>query len=173
VFSALMLFGPHVAMFVAAAAALTPGIVSARPPLSHILIDAVIVVVATQSAGLAHQAVSSVPGMFVWPWLAVPITAAVLVYHLVQGALANVVVPWIARRPVNRVWPARALTGVPVYLLGACVAAALVAMIDRRVWSIAPVFAAALFLGYRLYADYVHRLEDLDRRREVIDHLEQ
>ena len=82
VFSALMLFGPHVAMFVAAAAALTPGIVSARAPLSLMFVDAAIVIAATQAAGLAHQSVSSVAVMFVWPWLAVPITAAVLAYHL-------------------------------------------------------------------------------------------
>ena len=109
----------------------------------------------------------------VWPWLAVPVTAAVVAYHVAQGALANVVVPFIARRPVNRSWPKRALAGWPVYLLGACVAAAIVEVIDRQMWDLAPVVAAALFLAYRTYADYVHRLEEQHRRREVIDHLEQ
>src|SRR5215207_8750610 len=105
--------------------------------------------------------------------MAVPVASAVLTYHVAQGALAEVVVPFITRRPVNRLWPDRALAGCPVYVLGACVAAALVEMIDRGLWSIAPVVAAALFFAYRTYADYVHRLEEQHRRREVIEYLEQ
>src|SRR6266446_2129494 len=48
IFSSLMLFGPHVAMFVAVAATLTPGFVSARTPRSQALIDTAIVIAATQ-----------------------------------------------------------------------------------------------------------------------------
>jgi diguanylate cyclase (GGDEF)-like protein/PAS domain S-box-containing protein len=173
IFSSLMLFGPHVAMFVGLAATLTPGFVSTRTPGSQLLIDAAIVIAATQSAGLAQRWVGSVPGVFVWPWLALPISAALLAYHVVQGAMANVVVPFVARRPVNRSWSNRPLEGFPVYVLGACVAGALVEMIDRRMWNIAPVAAVALFFAYRTYADYVRRLDDHHRRREVIDHLEQ
>jgi diguanylate cyclase (GGDEF)-like protein/PAS domain S-box-containing protein len=173
IFSSLMLFGPHVAMFVAAAATLTPGFVSARTSRGQMLIDTAIVIVATQSAGLAHQSVGNPRGEFLWPWLALSIAAAVVAYHVVQGALADLVVPFIARRTVDRSWPKRALAGGPIYLLGACVAAALVAVIDRRMWDIAPVIAASLFFAYRTYADYVHRLEEQHRRREVIDYLEQ
>src|SRR5260221_11034257 len=39
IFSSLMLFGPHVPMFVAAVATLTPGVVAAGPPRSQGLID--------------------------------------------------------------------------------------------------------------------------------------
>jgi diguanylate cyclase (GGDEF)-like protein/PAS domain S-box-containing protein len=173
IFIALMLFGPHVAMLVAAAAMLTPGVVSARIPRRQTLIETVIAVAATQGAGLIHQWVAVVPGVFVWPWLALPITAAALAYHVVQGALANLVVPFAMRRPVNRSWPERALVGLPVYLLGAGIATVVVQVIDRRLWNIAPVIAVALFFAYRTYADYVHRLEDQHRRREVIDYLEQ
>jgi len=173
IFSSLMLLGPHVAMFVAAAATLTPGFVGARTPRGQMLIDTAIVVVATQSAGLAHQSVGNLRAEFLWPWLALSIGAAVVAYHVVQGALADLVVPFIARRTVDRSWPKRALAGCPIYLLGACVAAALVAVIDRRMWDVAPVIAASLFFAYRIYADYVHRLEEQHRRREVIDYLEQ
>jgi diguanylate cyclase (GGDEF)-like protein/PAS domain S-box-containing protein len=171
-FSSLMLFGPHVAMFVAAAATLTPGLVRARRPRSRTLIDTAIVIAATQAAGLAYQPAGGVFGVFPWPWLAVPVAAAVVAYHVAQGLLAEVVVPFIARRPVNRSWPKRALAGCPIYLLGACVAAALVEVIDRRLWELAPVVVGALFFAYRTYADYVDRLEEQHRRREVIDHLE-
>jgi diguanylate cyclase (GGDEF)-like protein/PAS domain S-box-containing protein len=173
IFSSLMLFGPHVAMLIAVAATLTPGIVAARAPGRQMLVDTLIIVAATQSAGVAHRWVGTVPGVFVWPWLAVPITAAVIAYHVVQGAAANIVVPFVTRRPVNRSWPKRVLAGFPVYLLGAVVAAGVVQVIDRQMWNIAPVVAASLFFAYRTYADYVYRIEDHHRRLEVIDHLDQ
>ena len=40
-------------------------------------------------------------------------------------------------------------------------------------WDLAPVAAAALFFAYRIYADYVKRLEEHHRRHELIDYLEQ
>jgi diguanylate cyclase (GGDEF)-like protein/PAS domain S-box-containing protein len=172
IFSSLMLFGPGVAMFVAAGT-LVPGFVASRAPRTRILIESAIVIAATQSAGLAYQSVGGVFGVSAWPWLVLPVAAAVVAYQLAQGALAGLVVPFIARRPINRSWLRRPLAGCPVYLLGAGVAAALVEVIARRMWNITPVIAAALFLAYRTYADYVRRLEEQDRRREVIDHLEQ
>ena len=173
IFTALMLLGPHVAMFVAAAAMLTRGLVTSRIPRLQTLVETVIAIAATQGAGLIHQWVAVVPGVFTWPWLALPIAAAAVAYHVVQGALANLVVPFVTRRPVNRSWPERALVGLPVYLLGAGVATFVVQVIDRGLWNIAPVVAVALFFAYRTYADYVQQIEDQHRRREVIDHLEQ
>ena len=173
VFTSLMLFGPHVAVLIAAAAALTTDFVNGRIARGQILIDTAIAVFATQSAGLVYQSVGTGFDLLVWPALALPIAAAVVAYHVTQGVLANVVVPFLARRPVDRSWPKRALAGCPVYLLGACVAAALVVVIDRRMWDLAPVVAVALFLAYRTYADYVRRLEEQHRRHELIDHLEQ
>src|SRR5258708_2139973 len=174
VFTALMLFGGNVAMVVAAAATLTPAFLARRTPLVQALIDTAIVIAATQAADVAHQSIARVvPGVFLWPWLALPIASAVVAYHLTQGVLAGGVGPFVSRRPVLRSWPKRALAGTPVYLLGAGVSAALVAVIDRGLWNVAPVVAVALFFAYRIYADYVHRLEEEHRRREVIDHLEQ
>jgi diguanylate cyclase (GGDEF)-like protein/PAS domain S-box-containing protein len=173
IFGSLMLFGPHVATLVAAAATLTPSLITARVTRDEMFIDTTIVIVATQAAGLAYLSAGGVPGVFLWPWLAIPVSAAVVAYHIAQGALADLVVPFVARRPVDRSWPRRALTGCPVYLLGAGAAAALVEVIDRRMWDIAPVVAASLFFAYRIYVDYMYRLEEEHRRREVIDYLEQ
>src|SRR5262245_19114398 len=130
VYVSLMLFGPHVAIFVAAAAVLTPAFVFARTPHDQMLVDTGILVVATESAGFAFQWTGGVPGVFDWPWQAVPIAAAVVAYHLVQGALAEIVVPLVSRRSIDRSWFARSLSGCPIYLLGAGVAAALVEVID-------------------------------------------
>jgi diguanylate cyclase (GGDEF)-like protein/PAS domain S-box-containing protein len=40
-------------------------------------------------------------------------------------------------------------------------------------WEVLPVAGASLFFAYTMYADYVNRLEEANRRREVIDFLEQ
>ena len=58
-------------------------------------------------------------------------------------------------------------------MVGASVAAGLVEAIDHRMWAVLPVSAASLFFAYRAYADYVIRLEDEHRRREVIDSLQE
>jgi diguanylate cyclase (GGDEF)-like protein/PAS domain S-box-containing protein len=170
-FTALMVSGPIAAMSVAAAAAVAAGLLTTGTPRGRMFIDAAIVVAATWTAGLAYQAAGDV-SLLEWPWLAVPIAAAVVAYHLVQGALASVAVPLLARKPVDRSWPGRALEGCPIYLLGACVAAIAAEVIDSRQWNLAPVVAAVLVLACRTYTDYVQRLRDVHRRREVIEHVE-
>lgn len=174
VFSTLMLMGGTAAMAVAAAAALTPGFVMRRQPRRQALVDAAVAALAVQSAVLAHLSiVRVVPHVFVWPWLAIPLAGAVVVFHLTQDALASIVVPFVFRRPIDRSWPKGALAGCPTYLLGGVVAVAIVIVIDRRMWDAAPMMAVALWLADRLYADYAHRLEEAHRRAEVIAHLDQ
>ena len=174
VFTTLLLQGVNVAVVVAAAATLTPGLVTRRTSRVQALIDTGVVVVAILSADQVHTWLTRViPNVFLWPWLAVPIAAAVVAYHLTQGLLAEVIVPLARRRGVDRSWPRRALAGCPVYLLGAGVSIVVVQVIDRGMWNIAPVLAVALWLGYRTYADYVKRLAEQHRRQEVLDYLEQ
>ena len=174
VFGTLMLLGGPPAMFVAAAAGLTPGLVTRRREYKQALLDAAVDVLGVQAADVMHRSIAGVlPRAFLWPWLAVPTSLGVVAYHVVRGALADVVVPFVTRQGVDRSWPGRALGGLGIYLLGAGVAATIVTIVDRRLWDIAPVAAVALFLGYRLYAEYVHRLEEAHHRREVIEYLEQ
>ena len=171
--ASLMLFGPNVAMTVAAAAAVTAGVAATQSPIPQLLVSTAIVLGATLAAGQAYSTVVGLPLMAAWPWLAVPLTATALAYHLTQGVLVAVAVPLAMRRPIDRSWPKRALAGAPIYVLGAGSAAAVARVIDGRMWDIAPIVAAALVLAYRTYADYVRRLEEDHRRREVIDHLDQ
>jgi diguanylate cyclase (GGDEF)-like protein/PAS domain S-box-containing protein len=174
VFASLMLLGGPAAMFVAAAAALTPGLVLRRVARGQTFVDALIDVAAVQVADLVHRSIAgALPRAFLWPWLAVPIATAVAAYHLVGGAFVSIVVPLALRREIDRTWFRRPTTGIGTYLLGAGAAAVIVSMIDRRMWDIAPVVVLALFLAYRIYADYVHRVEEADHRREVFDYLEQ
>ena len=85
VFAALLLLGPLVATAVAAAAALTPAFVGPRGSIRQLLVDTSIAVAATYAAGFAFLAVGDRPGLFEWPWLAAPVAAAVILYHLVAG----------------------------------------------------------------------------------------
>ena len=174
-FSALLLFGPNVAMLVATAGALTPGFLGSRRAyaLRSMLVEASFVIVATQIAGLAYRSLGGMSGDLMWPWQGLPIAAAVVGYQVAQGALAEVLLPLLARQAVNRSWLKRALRGCPMYLVGASVAVGLVEMIDHRMWRILPVAAGVLFFAYRTYVDYVNRLEEGHHRREVIDFLEQ
>jgi diguanylate cyclase (GGDEF)-like protein/PAS domain S-box-containing protein len=174
--TSLLMFGPYVAILMSGAGALAPGFL--RPdrsfPRALSLIYAAVVGVATASAGQIYQALSSVSGAgtAVWPWEGAAIAAAVLGYCVVHGALVETVVPFVSRRPVNRSWPKNALRGSSTYFVGASVAAGLVAVAAARMWEVLPMAAAALFFLYRLYADYVSRLEEDHHRRQVVDFVE-
>ena len=175
VFAALVFLGPDVATALAAAVALTPGFASSDPayPRRQMLCDAATAIVATQVAGLAYRSAAIPSGGFVWPWLALPIAAAVVAYHVGQRALAEVLIPAIMRQRVSRAWARIALRGTPVYLVGGVVAAGLALLLDQRLWEILPVALGTLCFAYGPYADYVQQLEEEHRRREVIDFLEQ
>ena len=69
-FTSLLLFGPHPTMLVAAAGTITQGLADsqrAHPP-RRMLSNAATVMVATQAAGFAHQALGGTMGHFMWPW---------------------------------------------------------------------------------------------------------
>ena len=173
-FGSLLLFGPEVALLVAAVGALTSGFVASERayPLSRSLLEIPIVLIATLVAGLTYQPLGASGGLG-WPWKGVPIAAAVVGYHLAQGALAEVVVPFLTRQPINRLWLKTALRGCSTYLVGASVAVGIVEAINHRMWEVLPVAGVSLFFAFRTYSDYVARLEEEHRRREVIDSLEQ
>ena len=174
-FASLLLFGPHVAAIIAAAGVITPFLAAAdrSEPRRHVLVDAAVVAAATQVAGLAYTSITPAPEGLQWPWRALPIALAVLGYHLTSGALIEVIVPLATRRPINRSWPRSALRGCPLHLAGASVATALAVLVDQRMWEVLPVVAVSLFFAHGPYSDYVMRLDEERRRREVIGFLEQ
>jgi diguanylate cyclase (GGDEF)-like protein/PAS domain S-box-containing protein len=174
-FASLLLFGPDVAMLVATAGAVTPAVTGVRRANStrQTVVEAASGIVATQIAGLAYVGVGITPLNLGWPWQAVPIALAVVGYVVAQGTVVKAIVPLLSRRPVDRSWPRRALRGCPTYLLGAAIAVVLAEIVVQRMWSVLPVAAGLLFLAYRTYAEYVSGLEEEQRRREVIDLLEQ
>jgi diguanylate cyclase (GGDEF)-like protein/PAS domain S-box-containing protein len=174
-FTSLLLFGPNATMLVATAGTVTQGLADSQRsyPSSRMLLNAATVMVATQAAGLAHQALGGTMGHFAWPWQGVPIAAAVVGYCFVKSASTEVIVPLFTRQPVNRSWLKSGLRGCPNYFIAASLAVGLVEVIDHGMWEVLPVAAVPLYFGYRAYRHYMNRLEDEHRRREVIESLDE
>jgi diguanylate cyclase (GGDEF)-like protein/PAS domain S-box-containing protein len=175
-FVSLLMFGPHVAMFVAATSALSAAFLSSDDgyPSFQSLSAAAVAVLAAQGAGQAYQSLGTVFNdvAAVWPWHGLLIGAAVIVYVILHGALADFVAPVLTHHPPNRAWSQNPFRGCSIHLVGATVAAVLVELMDQRMWELVPVAGGALFFAYQTYADYVNRLEEDHHRHEVIAFLE-
>jgi hypothetical protein len=172
-FTSLLLLGPNATLLVAAAGTGTRGLAEAQRPQQYfrMLMTAAIVMASTQAAGLAHQALGGTMGHFVWPWQGVPIGAALVAYCLVKSALAEVVVPLCARQPVNRSWANSLLQNGPSYFIGASLAVGLVEVIDHQVWRCCRSPSSRSSPIARIAQ--LNQLEEQQRRREVIDALDQ
>jgi len=174
VFMALTMLGGGAATSVSLAAALTATMIA--PPLSRrdLVVDLVVAIAAVLVADQAHQWTTRlVPRAFVWPWLSVPIAAAVVAYLLAVGLIVRVLAPLATRTEIDRRWLTRPLTGLPLYVLGAAAAVIFAEVIDRQMWDFAAIVAGAMICAYWIYADYLHRLEEAHRRNEVIEFLDQ
>jgi diguanylate cyclase (GGDEF)-like protein/PAS domain S-box-containing protein len=175
-FAALLLFGPGPAMVVASAGTILKGRLADSErvePSRQTLFAAVIAVVAIQAAGLAHRTLGGTTSQFAWPAQGLPIAAALVAYVSVKGGLLGLVTPLLARRPVNRAWATTVLRECPSYFIGASLAVGLAEALHHRMWGVFPVAAVPLYFTYRVYTDYVSRLEDEHRHREIVDYLDQ
>ncbi len=173
-FTALLLIGPHAMLVVAAAGAIMQGLTD--PHGRHWwrrVLSVATVVAAAQVAGLAHQALGGTIGTFIWPQQAVPIALAVIGYCVVKSASADIIVPLLTKQPIDRSWPASLLRSAPGYFIGASLAVGFVAMAEHKMWEVALVAALPLFFAYRAYCAHVIQLDEAQRRREVIDSLNQ
>lgn len=172
----LLIFGAHVTMLVAIAGALARGFADSQRPHKYLrtLMHVVTVAAAIQAAGLVHHALrGTLGGHFSWPFQVVPIAAAVVAYCIVKVLAAEVVRPLLAKQPVRRSWPERIILESPIYFIGAAVAVGVVELIDHRLFEALSVAAVPLYFALRTYGDYVSRLDDEQRRCEVIESLDQ
>ena len=161
-FAALLALGPVAALLVSGLGAL----------LKRRLANGASVLAATAAAAYAHHACGGTVGAFVWPFQGAPIAAAVVVYTVVKVLAMQVVRPLVTRTPVNRAWPKVLLRECPTYFVGAGIAIGAVELIAHRNWQVLPVAFVPVFFAFRAYANYLGRLEDEQRRLEVIDALD-
>ena len=174
-FTSLVLLGPMPTLLVAGTGALTRGLSDRRRAqrVWRTVLRTVTILLSLQAAWWAHQMFGGTIGYFTWPWQTVPIAAGVLAYCVVTSAAAEVLIPFVTKRPINRSWPKSLLHGCPAYFIGASVAVGLAELMAHRAWELLPVAAVPVYLANRLYRDFVSRLEDDDRRSEALQSLTQ
>ncbi|HEX7019887.1 MAG TPA: EAL domain-containing protein, partial [Gemmatimonadaceae bacterium] len=169
-FCALLLLGPDAALLVAAIGAATPHWNAAERgyPVARMLGDAAIAMIAMKTAGLVHTSLGGTVAPFEWPWQAVPIGGAAIGYCLVESGVVKVLVPFLRTRSLNRSWSTGAMQGGATFLIGGALAAAAAAAIDDRSWALLAAAMLPAVLTYRMYTDYVARVDQEQRDREVV-----
>jgi diguanylate cyclase (GGDEF)-like protein/PAS domain S-box-containing protein len=174
-FASLLMFGAHAATLVAIAGALARGFADSQRPHKHTrtLMNIVTATAAMQAGGFAHQALGGTHGYITWPLGAAPVAGALAVYCGVKVLSAEVARPLLARQRIFPSWPTQMFIDGPVYFIGAAIAVGIVELIGHRSWEVLPVAAVPLFFLFRIYGDYMGRLDDQQRRTEVIESLEQ
>jgi diguanylate cyclase (GGDEF)-like protein/PAS domain S-box-containing protein len=172
-FASLLLLGPGATMIVATAGTVTQGLTDPdrSQPSRRMLVNATTVMLAIQAAGLVYRTLGGTLGHLAWPWQGAPIAAAVVAYCVVTSGLTEIVVPFVTKHPVNRSWPGSILRVCPSYCIGASLAVGVAEVIDYRVWEVVPVAALPLYFAYRAYCAHVSRLEEENRRGEVVESL--
>ena len=174
-FVSLLLLGPHATMLVVAAGTVMNGLTDPAPsfPARRVVVNTVVVMTAIQAAGYVSGGLAAILGDVDFPLRALPITAAVIAYCLVRSAAVEIVIPFCSRQPVNRSWLVNLLRGSSTYFIGASIAAAVAELINRQAWAMLPAIAVPLYFAYRAHGSHVSRLNEDDRRREVLDAVEQ
>jgi diguanylate cyclase (GGDEF)-like protein/PAS domain S-box-containing protein len=174
-FTSLLFLGPDATMVVAVAGSIAAWLIEPEVSRSRVrlVLNAVTVGAATKAAGEAHLALGGTLGHFNWPWQALPVAAAIAVYFVMVNAAAALALPLLERRPIDRACVRQLPWGLPNYVIAAAISVGLVELIDGQMWQVGVVAALPLYFAHRAYADYLGRLDDDRRRREVIDSLQQ
>jgi diguanylate cyclase (GGDEF)-like protein/PAS domain S-box-containing protein len=174
-FASLLLLGPNATMFVAGAGAIMQAITDPQDQHRYrrAAVNVVTVIAAVQAAGALHQLLTDAIGITEWPGKALPIALAVIGYCVVKSASAEIIVPLLTKRPVNRAWVASLLQGGSGYFIGASLALGLVAMVDQQMWELVPVAVIPLYFAYRGYCVHVILLDEEYRRRDANESLGQ
>jgi diguanylate cyclase (GGDEF)-like protein/PAS domain S-box-containing protein len=168
-FTALLLFGPHVAVLVAVAGALTQDLADDVRPVAprRMVFNLAAIVAATETAGWIYRVLDGI-GDGGWPWQALPVLVSVAAYAVVRVGFAGVILPIGANQPVSGQWAERTLHGSPVYIVGASLAVALAALIEHRMWDVLALCSVPLYFACRDYCAHLARIEDEHRRLEVV-----
>ena len=172
---ALILFGGNAALGLAAIGIVARAI--AFPdrliPLRRTVVSCGGILIATEAAWLAYSAIGGLVDASAWPMQAAPIAGAVGVYAFVKIAVAEAIAPVVNDEPFNRSWMAAIPRCAPTYFVAAGIAAGLVEIVNRGAWQLLPAAAIPLFCAQRAYAAALARAAADDRRRQVIDSLNQ
>lgn len=172
-FTAMLVFGAHATMLVAAAGGVSQSLFGGirRNPPHRTIFNAACFIVTIEATGFAFRLFGGSTGHFVWPDAVAPLVAAAMTYFLVNSGLIALVVSLSSRQPVTRVWQQNFLWSGPNYFIGALAGAAFATVIADELWAFLPLAAVPVYLTHRAYRVYAGRLADEHRHRQVIESL--
>jgi diguanylate cyclase (GGDEF)-like protein/PAS domain S-box-containing protein len=173
-FATLLVFGVAAATVVAAGATLVGWALQAGRPLRPVpmIMEMITAIAAIQAAGVVYSGLKATTGVS-WPAHAFPLGFAVVAYAAVTGTLTEYVFPIVRRQPVNPAWIGAVLGRFEMCVMAAAVAVGFVELIEQRMWATLVLAAVPLFFLYRRYVDHLQRVEDDERRREVVGALDE
>lgn len=178
---ALIVCGPSAAVLVAAWGGWTQCTFksTARNPLHQVVFSVASLGLAMWAAGETYRWLGG------QPWLSgqVPrfevLAAAATAFFLLNSGLVAAAVALSTRRRVLLVWFNSFLASWPSYALGACLAAGVAAVLERRAYWLIPLLAGPLLLLHRHFVTYLDRLSEaitdpltkLPNQRFLMEHL--
>ena len=163
--AAVILFGPHAAMIVAAAAGLSQTNLKTNP-LFRTLFNMSILLLTVQAAGQVFQRLGGRPDADPAD-LFVPVGAMALTYFVANTTFVALAIALTTSQRAWRIWKTDFASSAPSYLFGAVTAAAVIKVTQTSGYGLTLLLAAApLFLAYRTY---VLRQEKVEREGAILE----
>jgi signal transduction histidine kinase/CheY-like chemotaxis protein len=173
--TALLLLGPEQAVIMSVAGAVTQCRYNPRRPypLYRTVFSGAAEAVAMSATGLAYAWLGGTQSLADLPMLARPLVGAIATYFLFDTGLVAAAIAASTGRPIAAVWRDDFLwSGVSFMVAGGAGAMAAIVIARGYHW-MAVLYLAPIYLTYRTYVLFIHRLEDERRHVAEMQHLEQ
>jgi PAS domain S-box-containing protein len=151
--AALILYGPHTAMIVAAASGLSQSTLNApvRNPAYRTLFNMAILVLTAQAAGQVYRLLGGTPSMD-GTAAALAVAGMALTYFVVNTAPIAIAIALSTGQKAWYLWRHDFASSLMSYLLGAAAALVIIAVTERSgYWLTLLLAAAPLYLTYKVY----------------------
>ena len=181
-YASLLLLGRHGAVLTAAFGAWTQCVIrSRRPnPVHQTLFSISSLALTLHASGLVYEGLegpTTVRGSFAG---VEALLAAATVFFVINSALVAGAIALSTRRSIAAVWGRHFVWSWPPYVIGAGIAAALAAGVERSYWWLLPLIALPLALTYANLKSHMERLAEsltdplttLPNRRFLLSHVE-
>jgi diguanylate cyclase (GGDEF)-like protein len=134
-----------------------------KNPLYRTLFNIGALVLTFQLTGWVYTELGGVPNVWTWPDSLAAVMGAAITHFLTNSLLVATAIAWSARQRMPRVWADNFIFGWVSHILGALMAAAAAAGIDRTGYWLVPMTVGVLYLTWRTYRMYVDRIEGEQR----------
>jgi PAS domain S-box-containing protein len=166
--AAVILFGPHAAMIVAAAAGLSQTTLRSKEgnPLFRTLFNMSFLLLTVQAAGQVFQRLGGRPDAAPKA-LIVPVAAMALTYFVANTTFVALAIALTTNQSAWRIWKTDFASSAPSYLFGALAAASVIKVTETSgPWLTLLLAAAPFFLIYRMW---VTRRQSDERQKSILE----